>query len=146
MKRSWGVRGNRVHPGKGEVLNGRGKSGKQIQGEQMKYNADLPPVPTNEEELEGYIGEPYDTYDGEPWEDVENGEGFAYASKILGIVSIVVCCFPLVNFICSGLGLTFGIIAHKRKCKKHTLVGVVTSAIGWVFAFIGTIFGLGMIL
>ena len=33
-----------------------------------------------------------------------------------------------------------------RKQQIGELVGVVASAIGWVFAFIGTIFGLGMIL
>ena len=144
MKKGWGLRGNRVNPPAGEVLPGgigprSRKKYKQICKEQMKYNADLPPVPETPEEEKNFIGEPYETYTGELFEKTQKGEGLAYASKIMGIVSIVLCCFPLINFTCSGLGLAFGIIAKNKGCTKHTLAGIILCSIGLALDLFGTI-------
>ena len=107
--------------------------------------SDFPPVPQTPEEEKNFIGEPYETYTGELFEKKQKGEGLAYASMIMGIVSIVLCCFPLVNFGCSGLGLAFGIIAKNKGCTKHTLAGIILCSIGLACDLFGTIFGLALV-
>ena len=108
--------------------------------------SDFPPVPETPEEEKNFIGEPYETYTGELFEKKQKGEGLAYASKIMGVVSIVLCCFPLINFTCSGLGLAFGIIAKNKGCTKHTLAGIILCSIGLALDLFGTIISFSLAL
>ena len=143
MRKSWGFKNNKYLTNKSQRLDRR--KYQQIQADLITNDNDLPPFPTTPEEEKDFTGEPYKTYSGQPYEIKQEGEGLAYASKIMGIVSIVLCCFPLINFTCSGLGLAFGIIAKNKGCTKHTLAGIILCSIGLALDLFGTIFGLVLV-
>lgn len=72
-------------------------------------------------------------YAGE--ENKNNGKkGFAIASLILGIVSVVCCCMGL-GFIAAPLSIIFGIIAlvKNQSGKPMSIIGIVLSVISIIF-------------
>jgi len=59
-------------------------------------------------------------------------KGFAIAGMVLGIVSIVCCCSPLIGGVTGVLGLIFSIIVltQKKPGKGMAIAGVICAAIG----------------
>lgn len=79
--------------------------------------------------------------------EVKKVNGFSIAALVLGIVSLVLCCFWIVSIPCSILALIFGILAIKKPGKGMAIAGIITGAITlalWVFAF-GGVFMFGVI-
>ena len=65
----------------------------------------------------------------------EGGKGMAIASMVLGIVSIVLCCFWYISLTAVILGIIFAVLSNKKvgKCGMAT-AGIVCSIIGMIFA------------
>lgn len=81
-----------------------------------------------------YMGQGYMPQQNEP-------KGFAIAGMVLGIVSIVCCCSPLVGGVTGVLGLIFSImvLVQKRPGKGMAIAGVICAAIGLLLV-IGMLF------
>ncbi len=64
------------------------------------------------------------------------GKGFAIASMICGIASIVFCCLSYFGLILGIAGIVLGIVSKKKTTEgcDMALVGIITGAIGAVFA------------
>lgn len=66
--------------------------------------------------------------------------GFAIASLVLGIISLVIWCLWMISIPCSILALIFGILAVKKPGKGMAIAGIITGSIAlaiWIFAFCG---------
>ncbi len=60
----------------------------------------------------------------------QDKKGFAVASLVLGIISIVFgCCFWYVGIICAVIGLVLGIMANKESKSGLATAGIVLSII-----------------
>lgn len=89
----------------------------------------------------GYAPNPNGTATGLP-----SVAGLATASMVLGIISAVVCCYPLM--LCSLVGLPLGLVALTRiqkgvadpKGKGQAIAGVVLSAIVLALGIAGVVF------
>jgi uncharacterized membrane protein len=89
----------------------------------------------------GYAPNPNGTPTGLP-----SVAGLATASMVLGILSAVVCCYPLM--LCSLAGLPLGLIALNRiqkgtadpKGKGQAIAGVVLSSIVLALGIVGIAF------
>ena len=75
-----------------------------------------------------------------------NKHGYAVASLVLGIVSIVFCCCWYIGLICGIVGLVLAIMAKKNGntegiCKAGlvlSIIGVVLGGVFLILAIIGT--------
>lgn len=82
----------------------------------------------------------------EPPQQPSGSPGFGIASLILGILSIPCCCVWYISGLFSILAIVFGIIAIKKKAGKGMgIAGIITGAIGLIFAIILMIFAVGLI-
>ena len=89
----------------------------------------------------GYAPNPNGTATGLP-----SVAGLATASMVLGIVSAVVCCYPLM--LCSLAGLPLGLVALTRiqkgtadpKGKGQAIAGVALSSIVLALGVVGVVF------
>jgi len=77
-------------------------------------------------------------------ETPQGGKGFAIASMVLGITSVVCCCCYFLSLPCGILGLVFGIVnlAQKRPGRSMALAGVITSGVALVLTVIFILFSL----
>ncbi len=66
----------------------------------------------------------------------QDKKGFAIASLVLGIVSVVFMCVWYLGIPAAILGLIFGIIANKAKKNGMATAGIVLSIIGLVLVVI----------
>lgn len=86
-----------------------------------------------------YYNQQYPTYI-----ETENGkQGFAIASMIIGICSIVFsCCVPYITFFSSIPGLILGIISLKKNenGKGMAIAGIITSGCALIFSLLLAIF------
>jgi len=57
-------------------------------------------------------------------------KGFAIASMILGIVSIVLFCLWFISIPCGILAIIFGVISIKSTGKGMAIAGIITGGIG----------------
>ena len=64
-------------------------------------------------------------------EKAEDGQGFAIASLVLGIISIIRFCQPFV-LPCAILALVFGLIAKKKKQNGMATAGIILGAISLI--------------
>lgn len=62
------------------------------------------------------------------------GRGFAVASLVLGICSIVLCCVWYFSVILAILSFIFGIVGVKKGGGGMATAGIITSAVGFVLA------------
>lgn len=62
--------------------------------------------------------------------------GFAIASLVLGIVSIVCCCLEVVSVVCSILAITFAVLSRRQLGEFHgmAIAGLVCGIIGLAVA------------
>ena len=83
---------------------------------------------------QGYPNYPYQQYQPEP----KKNNGFAIASLICGIVSIVLCCIWYLSLPVSIVGLVLGILSLRKTIdgKNMAIVGIVLSSIGIFIAVI----------
>ncbi|MCR5847356.1 MAG: hypothetical protein K6G75_04490 [Lachnospiraceae bacterium] len=58
------------------------------------------------------------------------------ASLILGILSIVCCWTPCLNFIFGLVGMILGIVAKKKKAAGPATAGMIISIIGTVISLL----------
>ena len=87
-------------------------------------------------------GNPYDkingAFGGAAMPEQKTGRGMAIASMILGIVSIIFCCFgTFVTVTLALTGLILGIVSQAQKSSDIAVAGIITSAFGLVFGIIG---------
>lgn len=81
-------------------------------------------------------------------ENASNGNGFAIASLVLGILSIVCCCLPsspvlmIVYIALPVLALVFGIISVKKRKNGLAIAGIVTGSVGLFFGLLFFVLGL----
>ena len=74
-------------------------------------------------------------------ETVEGGgKGLSIASLILGILSVLCCALPCLNFILAVVGLILAIVAKKKNAEGPSLVGLILSIVGIVLALLAIIF------
>ena len=66
----------------------------------------------------------------------QTGKGFAIASMVCGIASIVFCCFGYFGLILGIAGVVLGIISKKKTTEGSgmALAGIITGAVGGVLA------------
>ena len=72
------------------------------------------------------------------------GKGFAIASMVLGIVSLVIFCFWFISVPCAILAIIFSVVAKKKAGKSGMttaglVLGIVTLGILAVFMFLAAI-------
>ncbi len=83
-------------------------------------------------------------------EPSQNGKGFAIASMICGIASIVLCCFTYFALILSIAAIVLGIVSKKKSSEGSgmALAGIITGAVGALialtFIIIGAVAGAAM--
>lgn len=89
----------------------------------------------------------YDSYDPQPTVVVnqapQGGSGFAVASLVIGIFSILLsCCGGCFSVVGGIVGLVFGIVSlnMKRQGKGMAIAGVVLSSCAIVIGIIMTVF------
>lgn len=76
------------------------------------------------------------------------GNGFAIASLVLGILSLICCCLPsnpilMILYIALPVcALVFGIISVKKHKNGLAIAGIVTGAVGLFFGLLSFIFGI----
>ncbi len=76
------------------------------------------------------------------------GNGFAIASLVLGILSIICCCLPsspilmIVYIVLPVLALVFGIISVKKRKNGLAVAGIVTGSVGLFFGLLFFILGI----
>lgn len=71
--------------------------------------------------------------------------GFAVASLVLGIVSVVLCCCTWVGVICGIVGLVLSILARKAGntetiCKAGLILSIVGLALSVILLIISLVF------
>lgn len=83
-----------------------------------------------------------DTYTGETLsEDRKPEKKYSVIALILGIISLVLCCFSILGLIPGIIGILFAVKAKKNgETGAMPVVSIVFSVIGIVFAVISTIF------
>lgn len=65
-----------------------------------------------------------------------SGEGFAIASLVLGIISILTCCCCLLGFVFGIIGMIFAFVAKKdRTWDGMKIAGLICSIVGLVLSF-----------
>lgn len=60
----------------------------------------------------------------------------AVASLVLGILSVIVCCFTFLCIPLSVVGLVLGIVAKKRGSSGMATAGIVLNAVGLALSVI----------
>lgn len=68
----------------------------------------------------------------EPVKQESNKGGFAIASLVLSLISLIPCCFPVLQI----LGLIFGIIGIKSDKKGLSIAGIIISVISAIISLI----------
>ncbi len=65
-------------------------------------------------------------------DEITPKNGFAIASLVLGILSILCCCQPMIGGICSILALIFSIVSRKQNGRFNglSIAGLVLAIIG----------------
>lgn len=83
-----------------------------------------------------------DTYTGETLsEDRKPEKKYSVIALILGIISLVLCCFSILGLIPGIISIIFAVKARKNgETGAMPVVSIVFSVIGIVFAVISTIF------
>lgn len=85
-----------------------------------------------------------------PENEIGKGKGFAIASLVLGILSIVCCCLPsspilmILYIALPVLALVFGIISVKKGKNGIAIAGIVTGSVGLFFALLVFVLGLAV--
>jgi len=92
------------------------------QPEQQPYN--------QQPEQSQYYSQPNQPY-MPPEQEPKPGAGMSVASMVLGIVSIVLCCFWYIGVICAVIGLVLGIVSIKKgpSGKGMAIAGIILSCI-----------------
>jgi len=67
-----------------------------------------------------------------PEPEQKDNSGFAIASLVLGIVSIVVCCCGI-NLITAILAIIFGVLGLRSSKKGLAIAGIITAAVSIFF-------------
>jgi hypothetical protein len=82
-----------------------------------------------------------------PPKDGSSQDGMATASLVLGIVTYVAWCFPILPMIASIAGLVLGILGLKSNRRGQAIAGIVLSgmAVAVVIAYPVFVFALAMI-
>lgn len=91
----------------------------------QQNNGQIPIAPMN-----------YEAYNAHTHNDGA-ADGFAIAGMVLGIVSIVLCCFSFLNFILGIAGIILSILGVKSyKYKGCAIAGIVCSAAGTMLSVV----------
>ena len=67
-------------------------------------------------------------------------KGFGIAAMILGILSLVFCCFGKYTIVLAVLAIIFGIIGLKKPGKGMAITGIVTGTLGCILAIVLVVF------
>ena len=67
------------------------------------------------------------------------GDKFAVASLILGILSVVTCCSIFISIICGIIGLILGIVGKSKGAGGMAVAGILLSVFGILLSIIGCI-------
>ncbi|NMB30561.1 MAG: DUF4190 domain-containing protein [Clostridiales bacterium] len=80
----------------------------------------------------------------EPMQPQQGGNGMAIASLVLGIVSIVTCCWWQVSVVVAIVGLVLGILHNKKQTtgRGMAIAGIVLSIVGLAISIIIIVLGL----
>ena len=72
-------------------------------------------------------------------------KGFSIASMVLGIVSLVLCCFIYISLPCAILAVIFGIVGMKKGGKGMGIAGLVLGIVTLAILALGAlgIFSIG---
>lgn len=73
-------------------------------------------------------------------EPEKDRKGFAIASMVLGLVSIVLFCVCFISIPCGILAIIFGILAFSSSKKAMAITGFITGGIGIFISFIIFVF------
>ena len=73
-------------------------------------------------------------------EPEKDRKGFAIASMVLGLVSIVLFCVWFISIPCGILAIIFGILAFSSSKKGMAITGFITGGIGIFISFIIFVF------
>ena len=64
------------------------------------------------------------------------GSGKAVTSLVLGIISVLGTCIPLIGLICGIPGIVFGALGRKSPSKGMATAGLVISIIGLILSIL----------
>lgn len=73
-------------------------------------------------------------------EPEKDRKGFAIASMVLGLVSIILFCVWFISIPCGILAIIFGILAFSSSKKGMAITGFITGGIGIFISFIIFVF------
>ncbi len=62
-------------------------------------------------------------------ENKTESKGLSIASMVLGIISVVLCCFAYISIPCAILAIIFGIVGMKKGGKGMGIAGLVLGII-----------------
>lgn len=99
-------------------------------------------APDNQNNDQSYYAPPFtDPYTAPPQ---KQGKSFAVASLVLGIVSVVCCCFSAFSLICAVLAIVFAVLQRRRvgsfdgMSTAGLVCGIVSAALA-VFSIISSL-------
>lgn len=77
-------------------------------------------------------------YYNQPTHSPYKGQGFAVASMVCGILSMMLTCLAIVPFILGAFSLLFASLAYRKGKRRNNLVfyGLVSSGFGMISAII----------
>lgn len=78
-------------------------------------------------------------------ENKTESKGLSIASMVLGIISVVLCCFAYISIPCAILAIIFGIVGMKKGGKGMGIAGLVLGIITLAILALGAlgIFSIG---
>lgn len=94
----------------------------------MDYNND----PNN-----GGVQNNYNNFNTEPPEE----KGLSIASLVLGILSFIACCIPIVGYPVEIVAIILGVIGMKKGGRTLAIIGIVCAAIALVLTIINSVAG-----
>jgi vacuolar-type H+-ATPase subunit I/STV1 len=71
-----------------------------------------------------------------PPAQMQSADGFAVASLVTGILSIIFFWVPVMGTILGILGLVFGVISYKKRRNGMALAGAICGGLGLVFSIL----------
>lgn len=74
----------------------------------------------------------------------KQSKGFAIASLVLGIVSIVCCCLEVVSVVCSILAIVFAVLSRRQLGEFHgmAIAGLICGIVGLALAVYSIVDGI----
>ena len=66
-------------------------------------------------------------------------KGFGIAAMVLGILSLIICCFWQYSITFAVIAIVLGIIGVKKPGKGMAIAGIITGAIGFIFSIIAIV-------